>query len=101
MAHKDWCGKDCGKCATSCTLDEAMPCGPNCENVNEDGAIQYEKCLQEKCDIVAYWVPCGGKLKDIEVDCEGNCDEAETCEALALAKTLEEKFGLIGDVVNA
>lgn len=50
MAHKDWCGKPCGECDTSCRLDESMPCSPNCEALNEDGSRNVEVCTAAGCD---------------------------------------------------
>ena len=50
MAHKDWCGKPCSDCETSCGLDESMPCSPDCENLLPDGTPNREDCLRIGCD---------------------------------------------------
>lgn len=51
--HRDWCGKTCGECQTSCALDESMPCSPDCEALAEDGwMIDYRHCLEAGCDVI-------------------------------------------------
>jgi hypothetical protein len=52
MAHKDWCGNTCADCATSCELDESLPCSPDCENLNADGSRKTNNCKKEQCDAV-------------------------------------------------
>ena len=39
MAHALWCGEGCCDCAHPCTLDESMPCSPDCEKLKEDGSF--------------------------------------------------------------
>ncbi|KNZ70313.1 hypothetical protein Tfer_0873 [Thermincola ferriacetica] len=48
MAHKDWCGEDCSICKTSCGLDEAIPCSPDCDNLGPNGETNSEEC--QNCD---------------------------------------------------
>ena len=51
--HKEWCGKPCSECKTSCALDESMPCSPNCELLGEDGqTLNYLECLAAGCDVI-------------------------------------------------
>ncbi|MDR0286653.1 MAG: hypothetical protein LBI03_02945 [Clostridiales bacterium] len=53
--YKDWCGKPCGKCQTSCAVDESIPCSPDCELLDEDGTIKdYKKCLENGCDTLLF-----------------------------------------------
>jgi len=44
--HKDWCGKPCADCENPCTLDESMPCSPDCEALGENG-----ECISNECKI--------------------------------------------------
>lgn len=50
MAHKDWCGKPCSDCKTSCSVDESFPCSPDCENLNDDETRKEENCKKSGCD---------------------------------------------------
>lgn len=51
MPHADWCGKECGGCESPCSLDESMPCSPDCKLVGEDGEpMDIEECLAAGCD---------------------------------------------------
>ena len=55
MAIKGYCERQsCADCTTSCTLDESIPCSPDCENLTDDGKILIEKCLQDKCEEVKH-----------------------------------------------
>ena len=53
MAIKSYCGKQCSQCA-GCSLDERIPCSPDCENLTEDGKIFIKGCLDAKCEEVKY-----------------------------------------------
>lgn len=46
--HKKWCGKSCSDCKTSCSLDESIPCSPDCEFLGEDGEHTHPEC--QDCD---------------------------------------------------
>ena len=50
--HADWCGKPCAECEASCSLDESMPCSPDCENLNPDGTRKTTLCREAKCDAI-------------------------------------------------
>lgn len=51
MAHKDWCGKRCAECLHSCSLDESIPCSPDCSNLGLDGnPIDPILCKVVGCD---------------------------------------------------
>lgn len=52
MAHKNWCGKPCCECETSCALDEAIPCSPDCEALNPDGSRNKEMRKASGCDAI-------------------------------------------------
>lgn len=54
--HKEWCGKSCADCETSCRLDESMPCSPDCEFLGENGETDSPEC--QSCDaLLEYIVP--------------------------------------------
>lgn len=53
MAITGYCGAECGNCS-GCSLDERIPCSPNCENLTEDGRILIKECLKEECEEVKY-----------------------------------------------
>ena len=46
--HKNWCGKSCSDCETSCALDESIPCSPDCEFLGENGETTCDAC--QECD---------------------------------------------------
>ena len=46
--HKDWCGKTCADCAHPCSLDESMPCSPDCEHLGPNGETNCAEC--QECD---------------------------------------------------
>lgn len=46
--HKEWCGKKCENCRTSCSLDEELYCSPDCEFLGEDGEMNFQTC--HDCD---------------------------------------------------
>lgn len=50
MAHKGWCGSPCCDCKTSCSVDESIPCSPDCENLNQDGTRNEKNCKKSGCD---------------------------------------------------
>ena len=54
MPHIDWCGKPCADCDNPCTLDESMPCSPDCENLFADGSQDTEKCACAGCDAIIH-----------------------------------------------
>lgn len=35
---KEWCKKVCADCAHPCSLDERIPCSPDCEFLSLDGS---------------------------------------------------------------
>ena len=53
MAIRGYCGKKCSQC-TGCSLDEIIPCSPDCENLTEDRKIFIKRCLADKCEEVKY-----------------------------------------------
>lgn len=53
MAIRGYCGKECSQCS-GCSLDDRIPCSPDCENLTEDGKIQIKKCLKAGCEEVKY-----------------------------------------------
>ena len=48
VMHKEWCGKKCENCRTSCSLDEELYCSPDCEFLSEDGEMNFQTC--HDCD---------------------------------------------------
>ena len=46
--HKSWCGKPCCDCENPCSLDERMPCSPDCEFLGAYGEHSSIEC--QKCD---------------------------------------------------
>ena len=48
--HKDWCGKPCSECKKSCSLDESIPCSPDCEFLGGDGSVTHPEC--QNCDAI-------------------------------------------------
>lgn len=46
--HKEWCGKNCSECETSCDLDMAIYCSPDCEYLGKNGEMNAQEC--KKCD---------------------------------------------------
>lgn len=52
MAHKEWCGKPCCDCSKPCSLDESIPCSPDCNALNPDGTRDINVCLENGCDAV-------------------------------------------------
>lgn len=54
--HKNWCGKLCSDCTTSCALDESMPCSPDCAFLGANGEHDHLEC--QRCDALRlYRVP--------------------------------------------
>lgn len=53
MAHEKWCGKVCLDCKTACSLDERIPCSPDCKNLEGD-KIKLAQCLEDGCEEVGY-----------------------------------------------
>lgn len=52
MAVNRQCGKEeCCDC-TGCSLDESIPCSPDCENLTRGGLIRIKKCLEAGCEEV-------------------------------------------------
>ena len=51
MPFKEWCGKPCADCSTSCELDSSMHCNPDCENIDPltDKPIALSAC--KACDL--------------------------------------------------
>lgn len=54
MGITGWCGDSCSECSKSCSLDERIPCSPDCENLTKDGNILIRKCLEDGCPEVKY-----------------------------------------------
>ena len=52
MAHINWCGNPCADCVDVCTLDESIPCSPDCENLFPDGSYNIAKCINSGCDAI-------------------------------------------------
>lgn len=52
MAHKDWCGKPCSECSSPCSLDQSMPCSPDCSEINKDGTRNVNNCVKIACDAI-------------------------------------------------
>ena len=50
MAHKDWCGSLCADCANPCTLDQSIPCSPDCKFLRADGSRKAKDCKAVECD---------------------------------------------------
>lgn len=50
MAHKNWCKNPCTDCKKPCSLDKAIPCSPDCENLVEDNHILIKRCLSDGCE---------------------------------------------------
>ena len=89
MAHKDWCRKPCSECESSCALDESIPCGPDCDFINEDGTLYFSGCIGAKCDNTGSYAYCEGELKDPE-DCKENCIRYKGCGRIELAEIMNE-----------
>ena len=45
MAHKDWCGRTCAECILPCSLDESLPCSPDCPYLGKNGETKNLECL--------------------------------------------------------
>lgn len=59
--YKEWCGKACSECKTSCAADKSIPCSPDCRNINEDGSpFNLRDCLESGCDAIV----CIDKIQD-------------------------------------
>lgn len=55
MAIKGYkCKQKCSECKKDCSLDQQIPCSPDCENLTEDGKIKIRGCLESGCDEVKY-----------------------------------------------
>ena len=52
MPHQDWCGKPCAECEDTCSLDESIPCSPDCTNLQLDGSCDSEECHAAGCDAI-------------------------------------------------
>ena len=93
MAHRDWCGRDCGECENPCALDESMLCGPNCENLSPDGEPDPVKC--KGCD--AYKEYC--IMFDIEEEEDEEPSDAEqACELIDEIYQIVRKLNIDEDV---
>ncbi len=45
LSHPTWCGQACSECRTNCSLDESIPCSPDCEGLNTvTGKPDSEHC---------------------------------------------------------
>lgn len=53
--YKKYCGSGtaCADCKKRCKIDEAIPCSPDCENLDGD-KILIQKCLEAGCKEVFY-----------------------------------------------
>ena len=52
MAHRDWCGLPCADCLNPCSLDQSIPCSPDCELLLSDGSRDTQKCKAAGCDVI-------------------------------------------------
>ena len=50
MAHTNWCGNCCADC-NGCSLDERIPCSPDCNNLIGD-MINVRGCVDAQCEEV-------------------------------------------------
>lgn len=64
--HKDWCGMPCCHCPNPCSLDESMPCSPDCEFLGENGETDCEEC--RRCDAMLPQKELLEELKELEGD---------------------------------
>lgn len=62
--HKDWCGMPCCHCPSPCSLDESMPCSPDCEFLGENGETDCEEC--KRCDAMLLQKELLEELKELE-----------------------------------
>lgn len=62
--HKDWCGMPCCHCPSPCSLDESMPCSPDCEFLGENGETDCEEC--KRCDAMLPQKELLEELKELE-----------------------------------
>ena len=53
MAITGYCGKKCSQCS-GCSLDERIPCSPDCDNLTGYGKIRIKECLETGCEEVKY-----------------------------------------------
>ena len=69
MAHKDWCGSSCADCANPCTLDQSIPCSPDCELLRADGSRNVRDCTAVGCDalISRIAIISSGFVRDAQV----------------------------------
>jgi hypothetical protein len=59
--HEKWCGEPCGKCKKNCTLDESIPCSPDCKMLDYNGNPKnLRNCLESDCDAII----CVEKIQD-------------------------------------
>lgn len=61
MAVKEHCGGKCSTCLRTCSIDQAIPCSPDCENLTTDGKIKVEECLNSGCDEIKSVLDMVGK----------------------------------------
>ena len=62
--HTDWCGMPCCHCPSPCSLDESMPCSPDCEFLGENGETDCEEC--RRCDAMLPQKELLEELKELE-----------------------------------
>jgi len=46
--HRLWCGDKCCDCEKPCSLDESLPCNPDCPELGLNGERDSEAC--KTCD---------------------------------------------------
>lgn len=49
MAHKKWCGEVCGRCKYGCSLQDSIPCSPDCNLLSKDGSYNIKQCIKVGC----------------------------------------------------
>ena len=87
--HKEWCGKSCADCATSCRLDESMPCSPDCEFLGENGETDSPEC--QSCDaLLECIVPVSfdGHIVVRATSAETARDQVKACELHSLTRVV-------------
>lgn len=75
MLDRKWCNNgECAECISRCSLDERIPCSPDCNNVTPEGKILISKCMESGCDAFYCLLPPGAETKSADeiLDTYGN-----------------------------
>lgn len=88
MPHQEWCKKPCSDCQSPCSLDQSIPCSPDCPHLNADGTVYMSGCIDARCSNIANYVFCEGRLVDLDGTCK-QCAKYQSCDKPELMNTLK------------